>query len=247
MNTDVKACVLSAHNGKGWYAKGQHRLVNSLRHHGFSHDIVALTCTASEGGWKISGSINGVAIEPMYTSVYKSDCVYTLKAAAFEYAQNAGYDVILWLDCSVFPIKPIEPLFDVINTDGYYLWRSGFSIGQTCSQHCLDWFNISRERAFDINDTSTSMMGVKLSNPLGAQLMRDWLNGAKAGMFHGSRAAIVGAEGRQQLFEHRQDQSVCSCVAAKMGLKLHDPGIYSQYATDEGVYPESVMLVMRGM
>lgn len=246
MNSETRACVLTAHNEKGWYPKGQERLVRSLNFHGFPHDIAALTCTPHSGGWVVSGTINGQPLEPYHTTTYKSDCVYTLKAAAWEYVSQF-YDVILWLDCSVWAIKPIEPIMDIIEHEGYYFWRSGYSLGQTSGRHCLKYFRIDEDESFDIQDTSTSMMGLKLSNPLGADFLKQWLASAKNGMFHGSRDAIVGASGREQLFEHRQDQSAASCLTHKIGLKLTDPGIYSQYANDDGNYPESVRLVMRGM
>ena len=247
MNSETRACVLSAHNGQGWYHKGQQRLERTLNHHGFSHDIVTVKCTQHGNGWVVSGTINGKSFEPWHASEYPSDCVYTLKAAAWDFARNQGYDVILWLDCSVWPVKPIEPLFDLIESEGYYFWRSGFSLGQTCGQHCLDYFQIDREASFDIHDTSTSMMGLKLSNPIAWDFYHQWLTSAKRGMFHGSRAAIPGATGRQQLFEHRQDQSAASCLTHKLKMKLHDPGIISQYANESGKYPDTVKLVMRGM
>lgn len=246
MNAETRACVLTAHNGRGWYPKGQHRLARTLNFHGFAHDIAALQCTPHSGGWVVSGTINGQPIEPHFSQRFKSDCVYTLKAAAWEYVAQF-YDVVLWLDCSVYAIKPIENLFDLIESEGYYFWRSGFSLGQTSGRHCLEYFRIDEDESFDIMDTSTSMMGLKLSNPKGADFLKQWLAAAQNGMFHGSRDAIVGAEGRQQLFEHRQDQSAASCLTHKLGLELHDPGIYSQYANEKGEYPESVRLVMRGM
>lgn len=248
METSVKACVLTAHNGKGWYPKGQKRLINSLRHHGFRHDVVDIECNpTSSGGWRVLGAINGKLFQPRNYDRYKSDCVYTLKAAAFDYVRSLGYDTILWLDCSVWAIKDPEPIFDIISRDGHYFWRSGFTIGNTCSDKCLDYFMMTREYAHKINDCSTSMFGLKLSNPDSAKFLDDWLKAAEAGMFHGSRDEIPGRGDHEQKFMHRQDQSVASCLIHDYSMKIHQPGEYSQYADVNGNYPESVVLVMAGM
>lgn len=247
MDTNVKACILTAHNGKGWYPIGQKRLINSLRHHGFRHDIVALECTPMQNSWLVTGSVNGRYIEPEIISGYKSDCVYTLKAAAFHCVQDLGYDTILWLDCSVWAIKDPEPIFDIIAQDGHYFWRSGFSIGNTCSDKCLNYFGMSREKALRTNDCSTSMFGLKLSNPDSKNFLHDWLKASADGMFHGSRDEIPGRGNNEQKFMHRQDQSVASCLIEKYNMKMYDPGVHSQYAEDNGIYPDSVVLVMAGM
>lgn len=247
MDTNVKACILTAHNGKGWYPKGQKRLINSLRHHGFRHDIVAIECTPIQNSWLVTGSVNGRYIDPQTISGYKSDCVYTLKAAAFDYVRSLGYDTILWLDCSVWAIKDPEPIFDIISHTGHYFWRSGFTLGQTCSDKCLDYFMFTREKAHKINDCSTSMFGLKVSNPDSAKFLDYWLKAAADGMFHGSRDEIPGRGDHEQKFMHRQDQSVASCLIPSFNMKIHQPGQYSQYADVNGDYPESVVLVMAGM
>lgn len=247
MTNDIKSCVLTAHNNQGWYPRGQKRLISSLNLHGNKHDVLALSIEPFQGGWRVEGSINSVPITPVNYPQYKSDCVYTLKAAAFQYALDQGYELMLWLDCSVWAIKDIEPVFDIVAEQGHYFWRSGYSLGQTCSTACLNYFKIDREEAFDIHDSSTSMFGLYIANEKSLEFLSRWLKAAKEHQFHGSRDAIEGREGREQLFEHRQDQSVASALIHLMNLTYHEPLDISSYANESGNYPDSVRLVMRGL
>jgi len=246
MESNVKSCILTAHNGKGWYPSGQKRLINSLVHHGNSHDVVAVTCLPMGMGWEVIATINGAESHKKFYPQYLNNCVYTLKAAAFQYVKDLGYDTILWLDCSVWAISDIEPVFDQIASDGYYFWQSGFSVLNVTSKSCLQYFGISDRAAMIADDCSTSMFGLKLSNPNASTFLDDWLQAAKDKQFHGSRDEIPGRGMDQQKFEHRQDQAVASCLIHTMGLTMTKPGIFSQYANEKGEYPDSVCLVMRG-
>lgn len=250
MDNNVKACVLTAHNNTGWYEKGQQRLINSLRHHGFSHDIVSFSMRSVGLAWNFSVLVNGTTYASGTISEYTSDCPYTLKAAAFHYVSRVmGYDTILWLDCSVYAIKPIEPVFDIIARDGHYFWRSGWSLGHTCKEEALRYFGITRDQAFDIQDCSTSMFGLKLSNPDSDIFLNAWLRSARDRMFHGSRDQIAAGDVSQKIhfFAHRQDQSCATALIHNIGLTMHDAGQISQYANETGEYPETVRLVMRGI
>lgn len=249
MQASEKLAIITAHNGASWYPQGQSRLINSLHHHGWPWGIEAMKCTPARtknaSGWNVEtiGEYQGNSL----MIFYNPECVYTLKAAAIEKVlTHKEYNHIFWLDCSVWAVKDPAPMMDLLNSDGYYFWRSGFSIWETCNSRTLEYFGISEAEARGAHDCSTSMFGLNLGNPLAKQALEMWLQAAKDGMFEGSRAEIPEhPNGRK--FEHRQDQSVMSCIIHKLGLKIHDPGIYSQYANPEGKYPESVTFVMRGL
>lgn len=254
MDKGIKACVLNAHNDAKWYSKGSERLMRSLIHHGNTIDFVGLVVYPTKyGGWRVTGNVNGNPITPVTNERYRSDCPYTVKAAAFHWAREQGYDVILWLDCSVWAVKPIDGVLDHINHEGYYFWTSGYSIGQITGDHCLAYFGFTRDEAYNYPDCSSSMVGLKLSNPRAAAFLNEWLRSAEEGMWHGKRDPIQGinydtdAKLDIQLVYHRQDQSAASCVIRKLGLKMWDPGVFSMYANRQGDYPDSVSLVMRGM
>jgi len=249
MDTKIKACILCAHNDKGWYPRGQQRLERSLVYHGFKHDFLAVTCLPSKDGWHTIGQVNGTRVQDRFYHQYKNDCPYTLKAAAWHYAKDLGYDVILWLDCSVWAITSpaAEPILDIINHTGSYFWRSGFTLAETGGQHALDYMGWTRKKAQEIQDTSTSMMGLKLSNPKSHGFLSAWLEMAQKGIFHGARDPIPDAKRGEQMFQHRQDQTAATMLAYHMGMHLWEPGQYSSYANPRGEYADSVSLVMQGM
>lgn len=223
MDVIKRACIINAALG-GWYWKGQERLIKSLNLHGFKWDILA---------WK----------EEWPNDNYDKSCPYNIKAAAFEEAIKAGYEIILWVDCSVWPIKDPEPIYDLINEQGYYFWSSGYNCAQVCSDNCLEYFGVSRDMAETFTDCSTSMFGVNMANPQGKEFIETWIKAAKDKVFHGSREHDNQSKDPRFKF-HRQDQAVASVIIGKMGLKIHEPGIYSSY------YPndlDKVILTMRGM
>jgi hypothetical protein len=226
MEAKIKHCIINC-GVNGWYPHGTKRLERSLIYHGFNGDIITWP-----GGYPPNSPTH-------------EEHPYAMKIYAFEEAINRGYTHILWLDCSVWAIKDPNPIFDVINHDGYYLWDSGFPVGETCNDFCLNWYGVSRDTAMGVKDISTSMVGVNLSNPVGRGFYKQWKESMLAGCFRGSRE-YNPEESRDPRFKfHRQDQSGASLAAFKMGMRIHEPGIYSSYYKPE--MPESVIFTMRGM
>lgn len=225
MDTSVKHCVLNACVGGNWYPKGQERLVRSLVFHGSAADHLTFKDT-----WPTPG--------------YNTDCPYHIKPSAFEYAIEQGYRRILWLDCSVWAIKNPMPVWDVINSEGFYIWRSGYNAAQTCSDKCLEYFGVTRDEAEKIPDSNTSMFGVNMDNPTAEQFITRWIRAAKKGAFEGSRLHDNQSSDPRFLF-HRQDQSAATLIAHQLNLKLHNPGEYSAFY--EPNPPESVVFLMKGL
>lgn len=248
MRADEKICILSCHDNTKWYAKGQQRLKNSLVHHGFNWDFLGLSAEAKTDNrnrpfWEIQ---NHRYYMPTQTGERGESHGYTLKIAAFEHAMKLGYEIIMWLDSSVYAVQNPNPFFDVIGTTGYYFWPCGFSIGQTTSDRCLNHFGLTREAALQIPDCSSSMLGLHMGNPYAQAFYKDWKGAALAGVFAGSRGEIIPPKNGQK-FYHRHDQSAASCSIWKNGLEITPVNTYSSYANDQGKYKDSVYFVMRGM
>lgn len=223
MDSKIKHCIINAHNNFGWYQKGQDRLRGSLNYHGFNGDLIFLS------GWP--------------NDKYDKSCSYNIKAAALEIAIESGYQIVLWLDCSVWAIADPNKIFDVINEKGHYFWGSGYNCAQVCSDKCLGVFGISRDEAEKIKDCSSSMFGLNLSNPDSYAWAIDFINHAKQGTFKGSRYHDGQSKDPRFLF-HRQDQSVASLLIHKYKMTITEPNVYSAY------YPaqeDTVIFQMRGM
>lgn len=225
MDTQVKAVIINVALGK-WYPKGQKRLVDSLQYHGNHRDVKTWTSFPN--------------------SIYDKSNFYNVKPSAFEEAIKDGYTHILWLDSSVWCVQNMERVWDIINTEGYYLWKNGFNCAQECSDACLEYFKLSRDEAEKMPCVSTSMFGVNIENPKGREFISRWLQSAKDGVFNGSREH-AGQSSDPRFQHHRQDQSPASIIANQMGLYIHDPNDISAVHADGQEFPKSVIFFMRGM
>jgi hypothetical protein len=224
MVSHIKACIINAAIGS-WYPQGQTRLKKSLVYHGFNWDILT---------WHDWPNNN-----------YDKSCNYNVKAAAFERAIEMGYTHILWLDCSVWAIKNPNPIFDIINEDGYYFWSNGFNCAQECSDSCLHYFEVSRDEAEKMPVASTSMFGVNITNPVGKEFIDRFIWSAKDRVFVGSRLHD-NQSSDPRFLHHRQDQSAASIILNQLGCKIYEPGLFSAYYHN-GPVSDSLIFFMRGM
>jgi hypothetical protein len=224
MDSNIKHCIVNASNGAGWYPLGTKRLKESLIYHGFNGDIITF--------------------DNFPNDEYNKQNPYNIKASAITEVLKRKYTHVLWLDCSVWAIRNPNEIFDVINEHGYYFWRSGYNAAQCCSDKCLEYFDISRDEAEKYQDCSTSMFGFNTDNELGKKFIERWLKAAKDNVFDGSRLHDNQSKDKRFLF-HRQDQSAATIILNQLELKLTDPGIYSEYYSDN--ISKSVVFTMRGM
>lgn len=51
---------------------------------------------------------------------------YAFKAHALEHARQAGWDLVLWADASIVAIRPLDPLLEKIERDGYWISDNGY-------------------------------------------------------------------------------------------------------------------------
>ena len=223
MESSIRHCVINCGIGS-WYPKGSERLAKSLNYHGYSGDVFT---------WRNFPNKN-----------YDESCLYNVKAAAFEEAIAMGYTHILWMDCSAWCIGNIEPIFDIINEMGYFLLRSGYNCAQTCSDKCLESFDVTRDIAESFNDASSGVMGVNTQNPEALLFIQKFIKSAKDGVFSGSKNHDGQSEDHRFLF-HRHDQSAAGIIANQMGLYMFDLNIHVSYYSPK--MPETTIIALRGL
>ena len=235
MEDNIKACILTAYapgttrgenTGSSPYPAGQKRLLNSLVHHGFRHDVLAFQ------DWP--------------NKLFDTSCGYNIKAAAFHEAVMAGYTRILWLDSSVWAIRNIDPIFDHINTHGWFFWKNGFNCAITCDDNALDFFQITRDQAEQMPDITTAIFGLHMENPTALEFYDRWRATAHDGMWATSRQHNNGSTDPRFQFD-RQDQSCASVIANKLFMDACDPGVFTEIANNEGNYSDTTIFVMRGL
>lgn len=181
----------------GWYPVGAKRLESNLRFHGWP--------------W--------VKIWTDYppNSIRHEDVPYYFKISAFEWALSEGYTHIMWCDSSFWPVKSPMPLFDFINDNGFYMFRSGFNLSQSVNDAALNYTGITRDEAEGIVEYASGCVGINFKNEQGKALYNKWKEYMDLGLSKGSRLHDRQSEDPRFLF-HRQDQSCLSLAAHKLGL-----------------------------
>jgi hypothetical protein len=138
-----------------------------------------------------------------------SESMYAFKVYAIEEAIRAGFRFILWMDSSLAPLAPIEPLWRTIEQHGWYAapqysgitegqpWRHWAStvqatLGEWCSDAALGIFGMSREAAFSIPLALTGLVGLDMQNPMAQTIWRMHKEFHGRGVFNGAHVNKPG-------------------------------------------------------
>jgi hypothetical protein len=182
---------------------------------------------------------------------------YCAKPFALDYARQCGATQAILLDAAFFPIRPIKPLVEHVQRNGYYLCRNGFSVGEWSSDAALNKFNVSREQALGIEEISSYCVGLDLSPNSVDPLFLLWWWMKSVGTFAAPHTN-TGHPGRNQGFVsadarvkgHRHDQTALSLIAHDLGMtRLSDRPEFTAYQRGYGgAFPnESTVLVNHGV
>jgi hypothetical protein len=138
---------------------------------------------------------------------------YAFKIYAIEEARAKGYEQVLWLDASVYPVKDITPVWDWLTEKGIFMEEAGHYVGQWCNQQTLDYFRETREQAMKMPMFSAGFVGFDFRRQVSVEFFEKWKAAMLAGMFKGDWT------------EHRHDMTVGSIIANQMGLvSKYSPG-----------------------
>lgn len=196
----MTTAFLNAAIGTGWYGAGQKRLRTSLEQHGFKGDYLF---------WRNEWPSNK----------FPRDCVYTVKADAFDAAIRGKYTTIIWGDCSIYAVRDMQRFVDRINTNGYWIGQSGYNASQTASDAQLAYFGVDRDWAEKTHDCATGIFGVNMDFEKPRQFIERWVQAGLDGAFRGSRQH--GRQSKDPRFMFcRQDQSAASIVLGQVGMPL---------------------------
>jgi len=109
----------------GRYIKGQERLKQSIE--GMGVDFFGFTDETQIGSPK------------------HKDNPYAFKCYAIDEVLKKGYTSILWVDASVWAVKDINPLFDIIEDEGYLMEEAGHYVGRWCNLNAKSYFGVTDE------------------------------------------------------------------------------------------------------
>ena len=195
----MKRAIINVCNTAGNYPQGQDRLKQSLKKYGES-DFYGFI-----GENKVNAPLHSVV-------------PYAFKPFAMEYLRQKGYDLIMWADASMYAVKSLNKLWDIIERKGWLMEESGHYLGQWCNDRALKNMGITREKAMQITMYSAGMTGLNLHNEKAVNFLNDWLEFAK------DNETFVGSH-----VDHRHDMSVASFLASKYKMDYERGGTYLAY------------------
>lgn len=181
------------------------------------------------------------------------DTPYAFKAYAIRDALRQGAQTVLWMDASVLPIRPLEPLWQLIEEQGYWfslnlpcnnLTAPAWNCGQWTCDSALEPLEITREEAFGIPHVIGTAFGLDLRDSH-AQLFFDkymkLVQDDRA--FRGPWTNNDGwASKDRRVLGHRHDQTVASVLAWRLGMKLTRP---PKWIVDGGMGTEETVLTIQ--
>lgn len=224
----MKPCIVNV-GISHWYPKGTARLLESLRNVGYTGDHLVFTEHFPSGS-------------PSHEEV-----PYHFKTFAMLQAMGMGYDVLLWVDSSIWAAQPIVPLLERIQQEQYMIWNCGFSVGQWCTDAALDIMAVKRDDAMNMKLIVGGIIGINCRSMVGYELLTRLHNFGRAGAFNGPWNNNDGsASSDPRCLGHRHDQPVLGVLAHQMGLKITDCPDGFAYDVGQSTNPQSTFLA-RGM
>ncbi len=179
------------------------------------------------------------------------DRPYAFKAYALKVMQAQYADLLLWCDASILPIRSLEPLWERIEREGYWIARNGWNNYQwTADSAYLDLFeheivsgqvspgntlrklqNVNRI----IPHVVATSFGLNVKHPIGKAFLDEyyrlasetkafcgpWTN-AYSGLGTSWDGVRVAPCGPADVLGHRHDQTAASVIAWRLGMKLTD-------------------------
>jgi len=108
---------------------------------------------------------------------------YAFKIHAVKYAKESGYDSVLWLDAASYATGPIEPVFERIERDGYFLSTGVDILGQWISDRALSHYGFTRDQAMHWKLPAGCIVGLDFQHVLGRAFFWEWFEASKTGLF----------------------------------------------------------------
>jgi hypothetical protein len=169
------------------------------------------------------------------------DVPYAFKAHAMRVAAEGGSDLVLWADACILPLRPLDRLWQQIETDGHWICRNGWANAEWTCDAAYPYLGVTPEDNWQIPHVVATAFGLNLRHPTGRAAMDEYLRLAQTRAFCGPWCnrnhpdyAHMGLSGRcapcgpVSVRGHRHDQTALSVIAWKLGMRLTDaPAVFS--------------------
>jgi len=191
-----RRCIVNFANGGGWYERGQQRLLKTCAEF-FKGDVVVINNYEQIG------------------SPTHQENPYAFKVYAIEHARKQGYNSILFVDSSMYPVKDVGPVFDYIEKTGYLMQQAGHMVDRWCNDNCREYFKLSAEESKPMIMYSAGFTGLDFTNPLAVKFFEEWKAAAEAGAFKGDWSNM------------RHDMTCGSIIAQRLGMSFESKNWFS--------------------
>lgn len=231
LTNNIKPILISAGIG-GHYVAGIDRLERSLMFEGWAGDMRF---------WRNE--------YPFGCPEHGGDGQYNFKPFCFNECFLAGRKVVVWADASFWCVKNPMPLFDYVNDNGLYFFKSGYSLAETATDRLCEYAKVTREELMEnqVSEFATGLVGINIDNPNGQEFFNNWKTYMEDGMFGGNRQHDTN-DSEHPIFKFsRQDQSAASMILYKMGIKTCGEDRDYQAYKDTGHNPEKILFFIGGL
>jgi hypothetical protein len=169
------------------------------------------------------------------------DKQYAFKGYALAEAAQQGATVLLWADACILPIRSLEPLWDKIERDGYWISRNGFSNYTWTADTAYADLGVTPEENRSIEHVVATSFGLSLEHPTGKRIFDEYFRLAQTNAFkgpwkNGTRVPFnhrTAPCGPPDVMGHRHDQTALSVCAWREGCVLTNPPEFFAYKGGE--------------
>ena len=218
--------IVNHSSTNSWHIKGQQKLRESLGNH--------------------KPLLFSSAAIPILYSFYE-DKIYAIKQA-----RDIGFKKILWLDSSITLIegKTLQPIYDWIETNGVYLYPSGYKSGQTANSKALSFYGTNTNEQMLVPEVASNVVGINMETEIGKTFLEEWIKSLQSEANRGIEwpseyEAMIDNPDPRFLFS-RQDQTTATLAAWKTKAPI-DNGSLFVYRDGEEVEKESSIFKLKGL
>jgi hypothetical protein len=150
-----------------------------------------------------------------------SEIPYAFKPYAIKKVKDLGYDIVLWADSPVYPVKKITAILNKLKTKGVlFVDNVGWSIASYTNDKCLELLQMDKKKADKSKMVMACFMAFDFRTELANKIFSEYYNHAISGAYNGEWS------------NHRHDQSVISILAVRYKIRLTHPKTIICYANE---------------
>jgi hypothetical protein len=157
------------------------------------------------------------------------DNPYAFKVYAIEAVRSKGYEVVIWCDSILNPVRSLDSIIPEIEKVGVYLPEDGWKTGMYANDNCLQYFGVTRNQAMEISAIWACFMAFDFKNPVTHEFIRRWKKACLEGAFAGKTFNNDGSQSADPRCRgHRHDQSCAELISHQMGIPLSRPVLHPE-------------------